>query len=76
MTDTQYQVWQEEWSFRKVFVKIEKEKRSSIAIVTNDMMYVDSFLVKSENEANFMDECKEYLESDKFKNALEKQRGF
>lgn len=76
MTDTKYKAWQEEWSFRQVFVKIEKEKRSSIAIVTNDMMYVDSFPVNSENEADFMDECKNYLESERFKDKLQIQRGW
>lgn len=64
------------WEFRQVFVKIEKQKNSTLARITNDGWFVSSFYVKSENEAEFMDECKKYLETDEFKYALKRQRGF
>lgn len=72
MTDNQYNAWKENWEYRKLFVKIEKEPKSSFAIVTNDMAYVDSFMVESENEAEFIDECEKYFESERYKNAMER----
>lgn len=60
------------FQFRKLFTLIEKSKNSSLAIVTVDGYYVESFLVFSNNEEDFNEECERYLESNRYKYALNK----
>lgn len=62
------------WVFRRMFVKIEKE--ALFATVTNDNYYVDMIRIKSKTEEAFKDECREYLDSDRFKEKLKQQRGY
>jgi hypothetical protein len=64
------------FSFQKLFVRIEKSENSTMAHVTNNGYLVDSFLVFSKNEKDFGEECERYLASNRYKQNLEKQRGY
>jgi hypothetical protein len=65
-----------DWTYRQLFVKIEKESKSLTAVVTNDGWFVDNFQVQSDSEEYFYKECEEYLKSKRFQEKLKVQRGY
>jgi hypothetical protein len=64
------------FTYQKLFVRIEKSENNSLAHVSNDGNYIESFLVLSKTQKDFEEECERYLESDRYKNNLQLMRGY
>lgn len=52
--------------YRKAFLRIEKDEKSSIAIVLIDGWGIGSFYTEAKTEENFNSDCEKFLSSDSY----------